>query len=75
MGVQVIALDSEETLTQTAERILHELNCSSVEVVLGPLADGWEKEAPYEKMIIEGCIDTSEKGQGRNYEGDFDNDS
>jgi protein-L-isoaspartate(D-aspartate) O-methyltransferase len=58
MGAHVIALDSEETLTQKAERVLHELNFSSVEVVLGPLEEGWEKEAPYEKMMIEGCIET-----------------
>lgn len=57
MGAHVIALDSEETLTQKAERVLQELNFPSVEVVFGPLEEGWEKEAPYEKMIIEGCID------------------
>lgn len=57
IGAHVIALDSEETFTQKAERVLHELSFSSVEVVLGPLEEGWEKEAPYEKMIIEGCIE------------------
>lgn len=57
MGAHVIALDSEETLTQKAERVLHELNFSSIEIVLGPLEEGWEKEAPYDKMMIEGGID------------------
>jgi len=57
MGVHVIALDSEEILTREAEHLLKGLNLSSVKVVLGPLTEGWEKEAPYDKMIIEGCID------------------
>lgn len=57
MGVHVIALDSEDSLTQEADRLLQELNLTSVEVVLGPLAEGWEQEAPYDKIIIEGSVD------------------
>jgi protein-L-isoaspartate(D-aspartate) O-methyltransferase len=57
MGARVIALDSEETLTQKAERLVQDLKLSSVEVVLGPLTEGWEKEAPYDKVVIEGCVD------------------
>lgn len=57
MGLRVIALDSEEILTQEADHLLQELGLTSVEVVLGPLADGWEQEAPYDKMIIEGSVD------------------
>ncbi len=57
IGVRVIAVDSEESLTQKAERLVQDLNLSSVEIILGPLAEGWEKEAPYDKVIIEGCVD------------------
>ena len=57
IGVRIIALDSEESLTQKAERLSQDLNLSSIEVVLGPLTEGWEQEAPYDKVIIEGCID------------------
>jgi protein-L-isoaspartate(D-aspartate) O-methyltransferase len=57
MGVFVVALDSEEALTQEAERRLQELNLSSVHVVLGPLAEGWEQEMPYTKVIIEGSVE------------------
>ena len=57
MGVFVIALDSEEALTQQAERLLQDLNLSCVHVVLGPLAEGWEQEMTYTKMIIEGSVD------------------
>ncbi len=53
----VVALDSEDILTQEAERHVEELNLSSINVVLGPLPDGWEKEAPYDKIIIEGCVE------------------
>lgn len=57
MVLRVIALDSEECLTQEADRLLTELNLMSVEVVLGPLTEGWATEAPYDKMLIEGSID------------------
>jgi protein-L-isoaspartate(D-aspartate) O-methyltransferase len=57
MGLRVIAIDSEESLTQEADRLLTELNLLSVEVVLGPLTEGWATEAPYDKMMIEGSID------------------
>lgn len=57
MARQIIALDSEEALTQTAERLAHEMKLSSIDVVLGPLIKGWENEAPYDKIFIEGCID------------------
>ena len=53
----IIALDCEETLTQEAERLVNELKLSSIEVVLGPLIEGWENGAPYDKILIEGCID------------------
>ncbi|HUX78719.1 MAG TPA: protein-L-isoaspartate O-methyltransferase [Alphaproteobacteria bacterium] len=57
IGIHVIALDSEEVLTQKAERLVQELKLPKVEVVLGPLTEGWEKEAPYDSVIIEGCVD------------------
>lgn len=57
MGASVIALESKEILSQEAERILKELNLTSINVVLGPLEKGWEKEAPYTKILIEGCIE------------------
>lgn len=57
MGAHVIALDSEDTLTQKAEHLVQELNLFRIKVVLGPLTEGWEKEAPYDKVVIEGCVD------------------
>jgi len=57
MGIRVIALDSEDILTQETERLLRELKLTSVEVVLGPLDKGWVAESPYDKIIIEGSVD------------------
>lgn len=55
---KVIALDEEESFTQETERLADELKLSSLEAVLGPLTQGWEAEAPYDKILIEGCVDT-----------------
>lgn len=57
MGARVVALDSEESLTQEAEKRIQDLKISSVKIVLKPLSEGWEKDAPYDKMVIEGCVD------------------
>lgn len=57
MVAHIIALDSDETLTQEAERLVNKLNLSSIQVVLGSLVEGWEKEAPYDKILIEGCVE------------------
>lgn len=57
MAAQIIALDCEESLTQEAERLVGELELAALHVVLGPLIEGWENEAPYDKILIEGCVD------------------
>lgn len=57
MVAHIIALDCEESFTQESMRLVHDLELSSIEVVLGPLMDGWEQEAPYDKILIEGCVD------------------
>lgn len=57
MGAYVVALESEPSLSQEAERVIQELNIPSIEIILGPLEEGWEAGAPYDKMIIEGAIE------------------
>jgi protein-L-isoaspartate(D-aspartate) O-methyltransferase len=55
----ITALDEDETLTQQAERRVNELALSDVmQVVLGPLDEGWEANAPYHKILIEGGVET-----------------
>lgn len=58
MSAHVIALDCEETLTQHTEKLVHDLNLPSIEIILGPLREGWEAKAPYDKIFIEGCVDS-----------------
>ena len=58
IGAYVVALDSEEELTQEAERLLQDLQLASVKSILGPLEEGWEEDAPYDKIVIEGCVDS-----------------
>lgn len=57
MGAHVVALESEPSLSQEAERVIQQLNMPTIKVILGPLEEGWEGEAPYEKMFIEGSIE------------------
>lgn len=57
MSTHVIALDCEEALTQKAEQLVEDLKLPSLEVVLGPLEEGWEAKAPYDKIFIEGGVD------------------
>lgn len=57
IGAYIIALESETFFTQEAEHLVQELKLSSIEVILDSLTDGWEKEKPYDKILIEGCID------------------
>lgn len=57
IGAHIIALDSEAFLTQEAEHLVQELKLSSIEVILDSLTEGWEQGAPYDKILIEGCID------------------
>ncbi|MBY0272176.1 MAG: protein-L-isoaspartate O-methyltransferase [Alphaproteobacteria bacterium] len=57
MGAHVVALESDTSLSQEAERVIQELKMPLIEVVLGPLEEGWEAEAPYDKMFIEGSVE------------------
>ncbi|MEO9190815.1 MAG: protein-L-isoaspartate O-methyltransferase [Acetobacteraceae bacterium] len=54
-GVRVTALEEDPGLAALAERALVEL-APGVSVVVGPLADGWKSEAPYDLVLIEGAV-------------------
>ena len=59
MVKHITALDADETLTQQTERRVNELGLSDrIQVVLGPLEEGWEVNAPYHKMVIEGGVES-----------------
>lgn len=53
----VVGLESYTDLSQQAEEILSELDTQGVEIVNGPLNQGWDEYAPYSLILIEGRID------------------
>jgi len=50
MGLSVIGLESSPELASRAR-------ANGVDVVEGPLEDGWEKGAPYDLILIDGAIE------------------
>jgi protein-L-isoaspartate(D-aspartate) O-methyltransferase len=50
IGAEVVALESNEALAATA-------NASGIETVVGDLAKGWAKGAPYDLLLIDGAVE------------------
>ena len=50
MGLQVIGLESSPALAKRAR-------AEGIDVVEGPLEDGWKKGAPYDLILIDGAIE------------------
>jgi protein-L-isoaspartate(D-aspartate) O-methyltransferase len=50
MGLNVIGLESSPELASRAR-------ANGVDVVEGPLEDGWEKGAPYDLILIDGAVE------------------
>ena len=50
VGLDVVALESDQDLAAQAQS-------SGVETVVGPLADGWSKGAPYDLILLEGAVE------------------
>jgi protein-L-isoaspartate(D-aspartate) O-methyltransferase len=51
----VIALEEDQALARTANAALSQTGASNVVVANGPLAAGWEADAPYDAIILEGA--------------------
>lgn len=51
----VTALEANETLADAARTNL--ADCNNVEIVAGPLADGWKASAPYDLILIDGAVE------------------
>lgn len=49
-GLDVVALESDQSLATQAE-------AAGVETVVGALADGWSKGAPYDLVLLEGAVE------------------
>jgi protein-L-isoaspartate(D-aspartate) O-methyltransferase len=57
LAASVIALESDPQLAETARSTLAALGCDNVEVVTGPLREGYAARAPYDVIILEGCVE------------------
>ena len=54
-GAAVIALEEDTRLADVALRMLAE-TAPSVQLVIGPLRDGWAQAAPFDLVVIEGAV-------------------
>lgn len=50
MGLDVVGLECSADLAKRAR-------ANGIEIVVGPLADGWKKGAPYDLILIDGAIE------------------
>ena len=50
MGLKVVALESDAALAAAARD-------RGIEVIEGPLAEGWADAAPYDRILIDGAVD------------------
>ena len=57
MGAQVVALESDAALADRARSALGRLGAAGIEVVSGPLAQGWASGAPYDAILVEGAAE------------------
>jgi protein-L-isoaspartate(D-aspartate) O-methyltransferase len=53
---RVVALESDPALAAAATAAITGLALSNVTVVTGPLADGWQPEAPYGAILVGGAV-------------------
>ena len=52
----VVALESDPELGAMATATLSELGCDNAIVVVGPLAEGYAKQAPYDAIVFGGAV-------------------
>ncbi|MBB3809000.1 protein-L-isoaspartate O-methyltransferase family protein [Pseudochelatococcus contaminans] len=57
LGAAVTALESDEAVAAKARQLAAEFGEGRIEVVTGPLADGWSATAPYDAIVINGAFD------------------
>ena len=66
----VIALDVDESLAEEAERTLSGVDADNAIVVIGPLSEGYARQAPYDAILLGGAVDhlpqalTDQLGEG-----------
>ncbi|MFP6743235.1 MAG: protein-L-isoaspartate O-methyltransferase [Alphaproteobacteria bacterium] len=58
LAATVVALESDETMAETAIALLTGLKADGSAVVSGELAIGYGDQAPYDVIVIEGAVET-----------------
>ncbi|WP_142850288.1 protein-L-isoaspartate O-methyltransferase [Telmatospirillum sp. J64-1] len=53
----VVALESDDEMSQRANSVLNELGIHNVAVVNGPLREGYPAQAPYDVIVISGAVE------------------
>lgn len=53
----VVGLEEEEALATLAKEQLDEMDIANVSIFNGTLAEGYEKHAPYDVILIGGCVE------------------
>lgn len=56
LALSVVALEEEPRLAEEARRNLHELMLNNASVVVGDLAAGHPKSAPYDVILVNGAV-------------------
>jgi protein-L-isoaspartate(D-aspartate) O-methyltransferase len=57
LAAEVIALEEDSALAETAGRLLAELDVRNVKVVSGSLVAGWPATAPYDAILLQGSVE------------------
>lgn len=58
IGLEVVALESDEALAEAAR-------AEGIETVVGDLAKGWAKDAPYDLILLDGAVEEIPAGLGK----------
>ena len=62
LGARVVALEADRTLAAAAAERLAAAGFAAVEVVSGPLADGFSAGAPFDAVLVNGAFETGQDG-------------
>lgn len=56
LGGSVFALERDQELSARMNTLITDMALDNVVIVEGAHADGWAKEAPYDAVLIDGCL-------------------
>ena len=56
LGGSIFALEQDSDLAQRMNTLITDMALDNVVIVEGPHAEGWAKEAPYDVILIDGCL-------------------